>query len=59
MPSQIGVTREYSSIDESESAALQRCPKCKVYTVPKGISGKQSTEKHCPNCGHVIGRTNH
>jgi ribosomal protein S27E len=59
MASQYGVTREYSNTDESESPELVQCPKCNVKTVPKGIAGKQATEKHCMNCGHVIGRTNH
>lgn len=65
MASQIGVTREYTSVDESERSNLTTCPLCKVKAVPRGISSTRKddlgvgAEKHCPNCGHVHGRANH
>jgi uncharacterized protein YjdB len=57
--SQIGDTRVYTSVDEKTSTKLVQCPQCKVNVVPKGINSTRpgaEGEKHCPNCGHVIGR---
>jgi len=56
---QIGDTREYTSIDESASKLLAKCPQCQVKVVPKGINSTRpgaAGEKHCPNCGQIFGR---
>lgn len=57
---QIGDTRIYTSVDEKTSPSKTECPKCQVYAVPRGITSSRTTaagEKHCPNCGHIYGRT--
>lgn len=57
--SQIGDTREYTSIDESASKLKAQCPQCQVLVVPKGINSTRPGapgEKHCPNCGAIFGR---
>lgn len=57
--SQIGDTREYTSVDEGTSTLLTTCPKCQVKAVPRGINSTRpgaDGEKHCPNCGHIYGR---
>jgi hypothetical protein len=57
--SQIGKQRTYGAPGEATSAALQICPNCKVQSVPRGIISTKPNatgEKHCLNCGHVIGR---
>lgn len=63
MASQIDKTRIYSDATEINDSRKIRCPKCKVYAVPRGIVdiGKNNGEKktHCPNCGHVHGTKNH
>jgi transcription elongation factor Elf1 len=64
MGNQIDATREYTSVDESESPQLRNCPNCRVNAVPRGISSSHKAgvvegEVHCPNCGHVYGRDNH
>jgi len=56
---QIGDTREYTSIDEAASRLLAQCPQCQVKVVPKGINSTRpgaAGEKHCPNCGAIFGR---
>lgn len=63
MASQIDKTRVYSDPNEDTDIHKIRCPKCKVYAVPRGItwSGPHAgdTKVHCPNCGHVHGTKNH
>jgi ribosomal protein S27AE len=62
MATQYGKNRIYTSADEKDSPLKQTCPKCHVEAVPRGISDTHATapgEKHCPNCGHIYGRTDH
>lgn len=57
--SQIGDIREYTSIDESGSKLLAKCPVCQVESVPRGINSTRpgaAGEKHCLNCGAIYGR---
>lgn len=64
MASQIGVTRVYTTTEETTDTRLKACTNCKVTAVPRGITdtgmnGLGNQETHCPNCGHIHGRKNH